>query len=368
MLNSLFKLEENWVVFYDLFSKNGIGDSIRPIAEELRRRRPDMKFFFCTKAKKKYRLSHIDMADELLVIGSLRFNYVCSKAKYIVSNMSFPNKGKKRKGQVFIATWHGCGVKKGFLSRDKNNIKFQKYAKQFESADAFCLQGESTRPHLMETFNLKSEQFIESGLPRNDILFKDNEDFKLELKKKLNLPLDKKVILYCPTWRRYDHKAVLPFDLENFKEKLKDEYVFLIRSHVGKHTWVDSKNRPINLFDNEFTFDGGAYPESTHLYLITDVFVSDYSSAVYDFAITRKPQIFYIYDLDEFSKEFGLFYDLRTFSPFPKAETEEELLNSIKNLNIDEKDYEEFLNTHLSYEKGNASQIIVDKMLNSNLE
>ena len=46
MFEWLFKIEDNWVVFFDLFSKNGNGDSIRPIAEELRKQRPDMKFFF----------------------------------------------------------------------------------------------------------------------------------------------------------------------------------------------------------------------------------------------------------------------------------------------------------------------------------
>ena len=37
LLDKLLKIEENWVVFYDLFSKNGNGDSIRPIAEELKK-------------------------------------------------------------------------------------------------------------------------------------------------------------------------------------------------------------------------------------------------------------------------------------------------------------------------------------------
>ena len=106
MLKNLLKLEENWVVFFDLFSKNGNGDSIRPIAEELRKRRPDMKFFFCD--KKKNRLKYIDMADEIITEKTLRFKYVCSKAKYIISPMGFPNKGKKRKGQILIYTLLGA--------------------------------------------------------------------------------------------------------------------------------------------------------------------------------------------------------------------------------------------------------------------
>ena len=47
MLDVLFKIHEAWVVFFDLFSKYGNGDSIKPLAIELKKRRPDMKFFFC---------------------------------------------------------------------------------------------------------------------------------------------------------------------------------------------------------------------------------------------------------------------------------------------------------------------------------
>lgn len=151
ILDKLFKIEENWVVFFDLFSKNGNGDSIRPLAEELRKRRPDMKFFFCD--KKKNRLTHIDMADEIITEKTLRFKYVCSKAKYIISPMGFPNGGKKRKGQVFVQTWHGSPIKKLYLSRDPNNKKFIKNAKQYQNTDIFALQGEIFRKCYMDAFD-----------------------------------------------------------------------------------------------------------------------------------------------------------------------------------------------------------------------
>lgn len=368
IFDNLFKIEENWVIFYDMFSKNGNGDSIRPLAEEIRKRYPDMKFFFCTKSKKKYRLKHIDMADEILVKDSLRFKYVCSKAKYIITSMGYPNKGKKRNGQVFVATWHGSPLKRTFLALNKTNKKYIKYAKQFENTDIFPLQGEEHREFMKETFDLKDSMLICSGFPRNDILFNHDESFKSELKQKLGLPQDKKVILYMPTWRKFDYKAILPLDLKLMKEKLSKDYVLLMRSHMGKHKWVDENNHPIEIFDNEFVFDGGSYPESTHLYLITDIFISDYSSAVYDFAVTKKPEILYIYDEEEYCKKFGLFYKMSDFSPFPKARNSEELINAVLNLNIDEKEYQDFIDKFANYEKGNAAEQIVDKMLNYSVE
>lgn len=357
----LLKLEENWVVFFDLFSKNGNGDSIRPLAEELRKQRPDMKFFFCD--KKKNRLEHIDMADEIITEKTFRFNYVCSKAKYIISPMGFPNGGKKRKGQVFVQTWHGSAIKKLYLSRDSEDKKYKKYAKQFVNTDFFCTQADVHSKNLAEALDLPFDKFVNTGLPRNDILFNATDAFKQNLKKKLGLPEDKKVILYCPTWRRYDYKAQLPFDLAKMKKELGDEYVLLLRSHVGKHTWVDKNNKPIEIFDNEFSFNGGDYPECTHLYVISDLMITDYSSSVFDYAITRKPQILYIYDYEDYKKEFNLYFDYNEFAPFPKPINDEQLIDAIKNYpNINDA-YEDFIKNYVSYENGNATKQIIKKSI-----
>lgn len=361
MFNHLFKLEENWVVFFDLFSKNHNGDSIRPIAEELRLRCPNMKFFFC--CRKKDKVKHIDMADDILVEKSLYFNYVVSKAKYIVSPMGFPNNGKKRKGQILVQTWHGSPIKQLYLSRDKNSKKFQKYARQFASTDLFCNQGDIHAKYLIEALSLNENCIINSGLPRNDILFNTKEDFKAQLKGKLKIPVDKKVILYCPTWRRYDYKAVLPFSLDNLKKELGDEYVLLMRSHVGKHAWVDENNNKVNIFDEKFVFNGGEYPDVTHLYTISDILITDYSSAIFDFALTRKPQILYIYDYEDYKKEFKLYYDYNSFSPFPKVKSETKLIEVIKKYPDIQNAYNDFVNEFLQYEKGNAAKIVVSKML-----
>lgn len=361
MLGNLFKIEEKWVVFFDLFSKNYNGDSIRPIAEELRKRHPDFKFYFC--CKKKDIVKHIDMADEVIVEKTLRFKYVTSKAKYLISPMGFPNGGKKRKGQVFVQTWHGSPIKKLYLSKDKNSKKFQKYARQFANTDLFCNQGDVHTQYLVEAFNLNEKCIINSGLPRNDILFKDNENLKKRLKAELGLPSDKKVILYCPTWRRYDYKAVIPFSLDNLKKELEDEYALLMRSHVGKHAWIDECGNKINIFDGKFVFNGGEYPEVTHLYAISDILVTDYSSAVFDFAITKKPQILYIFDYEDYKKEFQLYYDYNSFSPFPKVRDEKELIEAIKKYPDIKDEYEKFVNEFLQYEKGNAAKNVVEKML-----
>ena len=43
--------------------------------------------------------------------------------------------------------------------------------------------------------------FFVTGLPRNDSLVNVNTEKVLCIKQKLNIPMDKKVILYAPTYR-----------------------------------------------------------------------------------------------------------------------------------------------------------------------
>ena len=82
---SLIPIRKNWIIMYDTFSKNGNGDSIRPIAEELKRNYSNFKLFFVSEYKR-----DIDLADEVLILNSNRYNYVLNRAKYLISPMDLP--------------------------------------------------------------------------------------------------------------------------------------------------------------------------------------------------------------------------------------------------------------------------------------
>ena len=87
-------------------------------------------------------------------------------------------------------------------------------------------------------FDVDPTKIIETGYPRNDILYNgNNRDTIDSLKKQLNIPLDKKVILYAPTWRddefysKGKYKFDLQLNLDQMREKLGEEYVILLSFH-----------------------------------------------------------------------------------------------------------------------------------------
>jgi CDP-glycerol glycerophosphotransferase len=348
---------ENWVVFFDLFSKNGNGDSIRPVAEELRRQRPDMKFIFVSKKKK----MKIDMADDVIVHRSknpfeiLKYHHVISHAKYLVSPMGFPNV-KKRKGQFWLQTWHGNVIKSTYLHKE-DTPKMRKKMAIYKNADAWCTCSEATTEVYMKTFGLECGIFIKTGLPRNDILFAAPGNVQIDI------PEDKKVMFYCPTWRNAKYKMPFMLDIARLKEKFGQDYVLLIRAHVGKHDWIDADGKPFDIND-DFVIDVGQYPNISELYLASDIFITDYSSAVFDFALTKKPVILFAYDLEDYKQNTGFCIDYENEMPGPIVFNNDELIDAIENIGTqDTQKYAAFLEKFCKYETGNAANLVVEELL-----
>src|SRR5699024_1567020 len=144
---------------------------------------------------------------------------------------------------------------------------------------------------------LFDKEMLEFGYPRNDILYTRNnaKDIK-KLKKKMNIPHDKKVILYAPTWRDDDFIArgkynfSLKLDLQDMQKRLGDEYIVILRMHYFIANALD-----IEPFKG-FAYDFSTYDDIAELYLISDILITDYSSVFFDYANLKRPILFFTYD------------------------------------------------------------------------
>jgi len=200
-------------------------------------------------------------------------------------------------------------------------------------------------------------------------LYNADEEFIKNIKSRLKIPADKKVILYAPTWRDDEFidtgkvKFKLKLELDKMKDALGDEYIVLIRTH-----YFISNN--LDLSDMEdFAFDVSEYDDIAELYLSSDILITDYSSVFFDFANLKKPILFYTYDLDKYANVLrGFYLDVNEDLPGPLLFTTEEVIESI--LNIDSlneeysQKYEEFYDRFCSFEDGNASKRIVERIWN----
>ena len=186
-----------------------------------------------------------------------------------------------------------------------------------------------------------------------------------EIKRKLKLPTDKKVILYAPTWRDdeyYDkgkYKFSLHMDIKEYQKELGEDYILLLRTH-----YFISDQLNLDEFDG-FAFNVSKYDDIAELYLISDICITDYSSVFFDFANLKRPILFYTYEFEKYRDILrGFYLDIENEVPGPLLSTDEEVIDALKNISFVEEEYREkydkFYKRFCSLDDGRASERIVN--------
>lgn len=234
------------------------------------------------------------------------------------------SKGKR----LYINTWHGTPIKKMGSDIDKSNTSFGSKGSG-NVPDYFMAQGNYDAEIFSRVFNIPRKNIAVIGLPRNDELVEGNNKINIcKLKKSLNIPDGKKIILYAPTFREYEKdgnkNCILrpPLNFDRWQKVLGNDYVFLLRAHYEVVKLLDVK-------ENTFVMDVSKYPHLNDLMLISDVLISDYSSIFFDYSILGRPMIPYCYDYDIYSTKRGMYFDIRESLPC-NITKEEDLLSVIK--------------------------------------
>lgn len=290
---------------------------------------------------------------------SLLYHYHMATAKYFVNNVNFHGSFKKRSGQIEIQTMHGMPLKTIGLDAPgefKTQQQIDAFLKKCERWDYLVVQNEKVKSIVESCYRYKG-RYLETGYPRNDILFSVSEDKIAEIKKKIGIPEDKKVILYAPTWR-IENSFDFHFDIQQLLFELGDDYVFLLRVHP-----LASKGLDLDLIDNHFIFNVTSYSSTEELFLVSDLAITDYSSLMFDYSILEKPMIFYVYDLDDYKDNLrGLYFDFEKIAPGPLVKTQEEIVELLKDFESLKKDNLEniksFKKEYCTYETGSASKQI----------
>ena len=275
--------------------------------------------------------------------GSKNYYKALSKSKYWVVNSIINESITKKPGQIYVQCWHGTPLKRlrcdikvnGSALNTVDEIKKRNDidAKRF---DYFISPSKFASEKFISAFNLKKLNkesiIIEKGYPRNDSLFNRNKKDIEIIKKELNIPKDKKVLLYFPTFRDNQHKSGLGYtynleiDFDSLKDKFSKDYVILFRPH-----YFIANSFDFNKYKG-FIIDVSKYDEINDLYLVSDALITDYSSVFFDYANLKKPMLFYMYDLDEYKNDLRDFYlDLKVL-PGPISKTQEELEKDIENI------------------------------------
>jgi len=311
----------------------------------------------------------------LVEYESKQFYQYLAEAKYWILNIRIPEHVFVRPEQIYVQTWHGTPLKRLGCDLDKNNNLlyteadiFEKYSREGRLVSYFLSPSPFASEKFVTAFNMddqgKSDAILEAGYPRNDDLVNHTPEEAAEIRAKLGVPENRKVILYAPTWRDNQHDYKLGYvydinaDFDALKAALSEEYVILFRAHY--------------LVANQFNFDrysGFVYDVSgvddiNDLYLASDLLVTDYSSVFFDYANLNRPVVFYMYDLEQYRDETRGFYLSLDELPGPIVRTESELVEAIRRAALsdpvgDEK-YQAFRKKFTPLDDGRASDRVID--------
>lgn len=273
-----------------------------------------------------------------------------------------------RKETVAINLWHACGAFKKF-GRSTAELKFGSSA---ATLDKYSNYGNLTHvtvssPEVIwayeEAMHLPKGIVKATGVSRTDQFYdkKFVESRKQKLYEIMPEAKGKKVILYAPTFRGHVATASSPdrIDFERFYRELGNEYVIVCKHHPFV------KNPPIIPEElQHFARDLTKYLSIEDLLCCADICISDYSSLVFEYSLFEKPMIFYAYDYDNYCDWRGFYYDYSEFTPGPVVQTEDELLNSIKNIDtqFDKQKVIDFKEKFMGSCDGHATERIIALM------
>ncbi|MDM8270479.1 CDP-glycerol glycerophosphotransferase family protein [Thermophilibacter provencensis] len=265
-----------------------------------------------------------------------------ARAKFWVTNWRLPAGLCKREGQVVIQTWHGTPLKKigmdltiegnATTSQRKGHRSYLNDAKKYDffvSPSAFCTRVFASAFGLTQLG--KENVLVETGYPRNDRLFSFSREDVDDIKQRLGIEPGKRVILYAPTWRDNQHTLGVgyTFDpvehLERFLDSVPDDSMVIVRLH-----YLVANKVNLSAYRGK-VIDCSRWEDINDLYIVSDVLITDYSSVFFDYANLRRPILFYMYDLQEYSSSVRDFYIDLDELPGPIIETQEELIDALAN-------------------------------------
>lgn len=363
IMRTVLPIDKKLIVFESNVGKS-IGDSPKAIYDKLQEFDLSYKYVWIYNGSEPI----FNNNTKTVIRLGFKYYYYLARAGYWVNNQNFPTYLVKRKKTIYLQTWHGTPLKKMqndldiIIGRDGTYLERVNFA--VSQWDYLISPSEYATEHFKTAFNYNKE-ILEVGYPRNDIFYQEESILSLtenEVKKRLGLEGEfRKIILYAPTFRDDSlSKFNLELDLEKFTEELADDYLLLVRGHMAT-------GQKINI-PKKFTGDilnVSSYPNIQELYLISDLCVTDYSSVMFDFANTKRPVLFFTYDLEHYKDNLrGFYMDFIEEAPGTLAKTTEELIEAIKeteNSPLSDK-YQEFFAKYCYLEDGRASERVIEKV------
>jgi CDP-glycerol glycerophosphotransferase len=298
------------------------------------------------------------------VYGSPAGRAALESADVVVANNGISLEWDKSPATTYLQTWHGTPLKR--MHRDVGDPvggRLTALDRDVARWDHLLSPNAASTPRLRSAFGYRGPVH-ETGYPRNDALSSPDRDrVRAAVRARLGVGDGDTAVLYTPTWRddlvategRPDH--AFPPDFDELVAGLPADHVLLVRLHtmVADRLVLPQGARVVDVSD---------HPDVGVLYLAADVLVTDYSSTMFDFAVTGRPVLHFTYDLRHYRDDLrGFYFDLAEIAPGPLLATGREVLGALADLarghRQDPVRYARFRSLFCSLEDGHATDRVI---------
>ena len=354
------RLRPKWVLI-ESFHGQTVSDSGLVLAQEIARLYPGQyRVFYATEDKKKHQ-AFVDAAGlqvELVDVTTFRYTRILACAQHIFSNASLPIYFIKRPGQVYMQTWHGTPLKTLGKQMRMGIESMYNVQHNFLQADYLTQPNAFTRDVILRDYNLEplyTGKVVMAGYPRNKVFMEPEKG--VALRRQLGLE-DKTIYAYMPTWRGTSNRDVDTSEyaaqvhamLSVLDKSMTDAQLLFVNFHPILHDAIKlGKYRHIRPFPRQV---------SNYEFLnCADALITDYSSVFFDFSLTKKPIILFIYDYKEYTADRGMYLDVQDL-PFRKITSAKELGRCLRDGECLADDYSDtdYSRTFLKYDSPDISE------------
>lgn len=356
----LLPIQKNKIVVSNFYGRP-FGDNPKAIVNELLSRNLDLDIVWLADS----RYPNLNLPDGVRAApyGGLSRIRELMTAKVWVDDC---RKGAhvKRKGQWYLQTWHGFAIKR--CEGDAVDVlppEYPAYAARDSAQTDLVLTGSRYMTDYTRKYFWYTCDIAEEGTPRNDVLFHPTEALRKQVYAFLNIPEHKKIAIYAPTFRADGSLEPYALDCQGVlracEERFGGEFVLLVRLHPN----IQDKAEQLNL-SGDNVIQATNYPDLQELLALADVTITDYSSLIVDYALTRRPGFLFATDLAAYRQDRDLAVPLEKL-PFQMNESNDELTACIRD--FDDGEYqrrlEEFFTEYGFAEQGHAAKKCVDWIL-----
>lgn len=350
-------------VLLESFAGRVAGDNPAALVPELARQLPDHPLWWGVRDH----AVRVPDGARAVIVHSREWYELLHSSAVLVNNAHFPFYFRKHPGQFHVQTWHGTPLKRiGHDIVDNRLSQSYRALMDREAAgwDLLLAQNDFSAEVMPGAFGYAG-RVLTTGYPRNDALRADAAGRRREsVRAELGLEPGMRAVLYAPTWRDGAKAAeggaafVDHLDVERLRAIVGADTVVLLRGHANTRT-AHQRVRGAGVLDvtHRDDLDG--------LFLASDLLVTDYSSMVFDYAVTGKPVAFLAPDLDEYMARRGFYLDWSSIAPGPIVATTEELAEVISAGWSDEfaDRYAQFVARFVPHDDGRAAQRVVGEIV-----